>query len=92
MAADEFKLKDSGGSKERAIALQAGYYWDKAYGDNRDEVLSLRTGGEFSNREMKRRFNVVDKGYKNEADYNTVGAFADISYAWNKRLSPSVLV
>ncbi|WOS38671.1 hypothetical protein RP300_02248 [Oligella urethralis] len=92
VAADEFKLKDSGGSKERAIALQAGYYWDKAYGDNRDEVLSLRTGGEFSNREMKRRFNVVDKGYQNEADYNTVGAFADISYAWNKRLSPSVLV
>lgn len=92
IASEEFKFKDSGGSKERAIALQAGYYWDKAYGDNRDEVLSLRAGGEFSNREMKRRFNVVDKGYKNEASYNTIGAFADIGYAWNKRLSPSVLV
>lgn len=91
-ARDNIKFNDMGGSKEDAQSLYFGMHYAKGFGHNRESIFSLRLGGEASMREMERKFVVSGEKFQSTGESQMIGGFVDMNYAWNKRVSPNLLV
>lgn len=87
MANEQFKFKDIGGSKEKAITGQVGYYKSNAYGYNNELNWTWKAGLEGSYRKMDRRYLVVDDIFHGKSKYNSYGVFLDNTLGVNYRLS-----
>ena len=87
MANEQFKFKDIGGSREKAITGQIGYYKSNAYGYNNEFNWTWKAGLEGSYRKMDRRYLVVDDIFKAKSKYHSYGVFLDNTLGVNYRLS-----
>ncbi|MBR8701282.1 hypothetical protein IX317_001519 [Fusobacterium sp. DD29] len=87
MANEQFKFRDIGKSKEKAITGQIGYYKSNAYGYNNEFNWTWKAGLEGSYRKMDRRYLVVDDIFKAKSKYHSYGVFLDNTLGVNYRLS-----
>ncbi|MBR8700517.1 hypothetical protein IX317_002102 [Fusobacterium sp. DD29] len=92
VANEQFKFKDIGGSKEKAITGEIGYYKSNAYGYNNEVNWTWKAGIEGSYRRMDRKYLVVDDIFHAKSKYNTYGVFIDNRVGRNYRVTENLIV
>lgn len=92
IANEQFKFKDIGGSKEKAITGEIGYYKSNAYGYNNEVNWTWKAGIDGSYRRMNRRYLVVDDIFYAKSKYHSYGIFLDNTVGRNYRVSENLTV